>query len=341
MDNFLFAELGSPLSAFDGMAAGSFTDMRGKKVTFTPAQLSDYINNTREIIESTRTEKGELVGLPIDLDGHDHKGGAGWITGISKDPARDVLKFDVNWTEGGRELIEKNVRRFFSPTIDPSQRVVLGGSLTNWPATRDALGRIMLKPIELSQQLQEIDMADEKNFFESLLELGKELLAELKGRKETPPNSVQEATMPELTMAEFMQTPEAIAELEARANERAAELLKAEQLKARVLAFAKDITENKVGLSLKAEDLTASLLELADVEKVMVLLGKVWDAKVVEFQERGHDGELHNKQAVPVELKPYIQKWIEAGKKPADFFAANPELGLAADYDLTEFNQEK
>ena len=182
-------------------------------------------------------------------------------------------------------------------------------------------------------------MDDDKNLFSGLLELGREFLAELKGRK---PEPKQEITMPELTVAEFMQTPEAVAELEARANQRAAELLKAEQLKARVIAFAKDLTESKtLGLSMKADELATSLMELTDIEKVIDLLGKVWEAKVVDFQERGHGREVHNKQAVPADLKPYIVKWVEAGKTPADFFAANPELGLADDYDLAEFTKEK
>jgi len=346
MDNFLFAELEKPLSSFDGMAAGSFTDMRGKKVSFTPAMLESYIANTKEVIESTRTDKGELVGLPIDMDGHDHKGGAGWITGVSKDATRDILKFDVNWTEAGRQLIESNTRRFFSPTVDPSNKVVLGGSLTNWPATRDSLGRMLLKPIELSQNLQELDMQDnlmQVDLFKSLLELGKDFLAELKGRKvEAAPEPTKENDMPELTLAEFMQTPEAIAELEQRAEARAAELLQAEQLKVKVLDFAKSITGDKpVGLAIKADELAAAILALPETDKVIELLSKVYEAKVLDFSEKGHAGELHNKQAVPAEIKPFINKFIEAGKTAADFFTANPELGAAEDYDLAEFTKEK
>jgi hypothetical protein len=344
MENLLFAELGSPLSQFDGMAAGTFTDMRGKKVTLSSASFDDYIANTVEVIESTKDSAGTPVGLPIDLDGHDHKGGAGWIIGVKKDPARDILRFDVNWTDAGKQLIESNTRRFFSATFDPSQKAILGGSLTNWPATRDSLGRILLKPVELSQQLQELDMEEKENIFSGLLELGRDFLAELKGRKPEPKQENDD--MPEtMNVAEFMQTPEAIAELETRANARAAELLKAEQLKAKVFDFAKAVTdgtsEKPVGLSLKVDDLAASILELADAEKVMELIGKIWDAKVVDFQERGHNGKVETKQAVPAEVKPYLVKFVEAGKTPADFFAANPELGSADDYDLAEFTKEK
>jgi hypothetical protein len=61
----------------------------------------------------------------------------------------------------------------------------------------------------------------------------------------------------------------------------------------------------------------------------------------VDFQERGHNGKVETKQAVPAEVKPYLVKFVEAGKTPADFFAANPELGSADDYDLAEFTKEK
>ena len=43
--------------------------------------------------------------------------------------------------------------RFFSSTIDLGRMTILGGSLTNWPATRDVKsGRTLLRPIELSME---------------------------------------------------------------------------------------------------------------------------------------------------------------------------------------------
>lgn len=37
----------------------------------------------------------------------------------------------------------------FSPTVDTDSKVVLGGSLTNWPASRDKKGNVLLRPIDL------------------------------------------------------------------------------------------------------------------------------------------------------------------------------------------------
>jgi len=342
MDNFLFVELGTGLPSFDGMSAGSFTDMRGRKVEFKPDELAQYILNTKEVLETTRTDSGDLVGLPIDLDGHDHKGGAGWITDVSLDAGRNIIRFGANWTDAGRDLIKNNTRRFFSPTVDPSEKVILGGSMTNWPASRDKKGRMMLRPIELSEQLQELDMQPEFTL-DSLRELGREFVALFKAgdKPATQPEQELENMGNEVSTAELMKSPEAIAELERRTNERVAELLKAEQLKKKVAEFSAKLTGGIVALAMKADDITADLLSFSDAEKVMELLGKVFDAKVVNFQERGSNGKIEGKLPFPAELKGFMTKWIEAGKTPESFFEVNPEVGLASDYDLAEFAKEK
>lgn len=345
--NFIFIELAGleNQKAFDGLAAGSFTDMRGKRVAFKPEELALYIANTQEVLESTRAESGEIVGLPIDMEGHDHKGGAGWITGVHLDAERGVIRFTPNWTADGKDLIGGNKRRYFSPTVDPTQKVILGGSLTNYPASRDERYRMKLRPIELSEQIQEIDM--ENTFsWEKLSELANQVIEAIKGRKAEPaPEPQKENDMPELTVAEFMQTPEAIAELERRANERAAKLLEAEQLKNKVAEFAKRITSGEAyGLAVKAEELTAAILALPESEKVLELVGKIADAKIANFQERGTGAHKEEPKGgkVPEEIRPLLNKWVEAGQDASKFFEINPELGLSAsEYDLSEFTKEK
>ena len=124
----------------DGLAAGTFISMWGDEVTFAAEELPDYIKNTQRVLNSTRDSSGQIVGLPIDQDAHDHAGGAGWIIGLELDEARGVIVFTVNWTEIGQDLIRKNIRRFFSPSVDILNKVILGGSLTNYPASRNAKG---------------------------------------------------------------------------------------------------------------------------------------------------------------------------------------------------------
>jgi len=345
MDNFLYVDLSATdLKNFDGMAAGEFTDMRGHKVKLGADELPDYITNTLDVLESTRGASGDLVGLPIDADNHDHKGGAGWIKGLTLDAARNVVLHSVEWTEMGADLIRTNARRFYSPTIDLANKTILGGSLTNWPATRDKKGRILLRPIELSTQLQEIDMETENSmntFMQSLTDLGNKIVEAINGRKPEPEkeNKVMDEVM---TMAEFMQTPEAIAELEARAEERANELLTAERLSAKVSGvIAKLTSEGDYALALNADNITAAILALPEADKVLELIEEVAGAKVANFAERGSNGRNENEgKSVPDEIKGFLSKWVEAGKEVSEFFSANPELGTADEYDLSEYEKE-
>ena len=135
---------------FDAVVPGTFVDMLGRKVTFKKSDLQKYVKNTQEAIEAATTESGEVVGLPIDARGHDKGDGAGWIVAAALEDGK--VRLTPKWTEIGQELIQKGIRRFFSPTVDTASKVILGGTLTNWPATRDKKGKIMLRPIELEDE---------------------------------------------------------------------------------------------------------------------------------------------------------------------------------------------
>lgn len=155
--DFQFTDLSDNFKVFDGMASGDFTDFRGQNVHIDPRSLIEIVQKTKLAIQSTRTESGEIVGFPIDEDGHDHKGGAGWIVDVELDQSGTKIIFTPKWTQIGIDLIKKNIRRFFSVSVDLVNKVIMGGSLTNWPATRDAKsGQIMLRPIELSMNLYAI-----------------------------------------------------------------------------------------------------------------------------------------------------------------------------------------
>lgn len=135
---------------FDAVVSGSFVDMLGRKVTFKKSDLAAYVKNTMAAIEATTTESGEIVGLPIDARGHEKGDGAGWIVEAKLEDGK--VRLLPKWTEIGQELIQKGIRRFFSPTVDTENKVILGGTLTNWPATRDKKGKILLRPIELERE---------------------------------------------------------------------------------------------------------------------------------------------------------------------------------------------
>lgn len=133
--------------SFEAVAAGDFIDMYGRPVKIKPEDLGKIVENTKAAIEATRTESGELVGLPIDARNHENGDGAGWIVDVFLEDER--VKVVPKWTEIGIQLIEDGIRRFFSGSIDLVNKVLLGGTLTNWPATRTK-GITLLKPIEMS-----------------------------------------------------------------------------------------------------------------------------------------------------------------------------------------------
>ena len=336
------------LKYIDGLAAGTFVSMTGKEVTFSIEEMQAYIENTTKIIESTRTESGEIVGLPIDKDKHDHAGGAGWIVGLELDQARNIIRFLVNWTQDGIDLIKGNIRRFFSPSIDPTNKVILGGSLTNWPATRLETGQILLRPVELSQSIKEIDM--EKTLLEMLAELPGKVAEAIKGVKPADPSPVADPVEPEATsptLRELLNTPDAVEELGKRATEIAQDAIQAEKRKLHTVEFASRVvggTQKKpFGLRVKPAEVVALLLSLPEKQSLAVerILEKSLDA-AIDFAEHGVDSEgFIQKPQLPATIKPYARLWVEAGKPISEFFAQNPELGAADNYNLVEFVKEK
>ena len=159
MKNSIFVDLSMMGESphFDGMAAGTFVDMYGRKTTFEPGELGAYVTNTKRALESTRDGAGQIVGFPVDSLNHDNKQAAGWITDVNLAFGRDIIEFTARWNDMGKDLIGRDVMRYFSPTVDVANKVILGGSLTNWPATRTADHQLLLKPVELSAQMSTYD----------------------------------------------------------------------------------------------------------------------------------------------------------------------------------------
>lgn len=200
--NFIYVEMASgdlgTGKPFDGFIPGTFTDMWGQKVVIDPDDLNQFLENTLAAIETTKTESGELVGLPIDAFGHDHGDGAGWIidASIGENNFGKVVRFTPKWTEAGIDLIRKGIRRFFSPTVDLDQLVIVGGSLTNWPASRKKNGQIMLRPIELSQPFFGYTPEDEpgENEISGVETMDNEKITELSGKIEALTSLVEGLT---------------------------------------------------------------------------------------------------------------------------------------------------
>jgi len=159
-NKFYFVDLSnSTAKPFDGMKAGKFTSMDGRTVEFEAGDMLTYVEGTRSAIDATKSESGDVVGLPIDMRNHDHGDAAGWIVGAEL--MGDVIRLSAKWTQAGLDLIGAGLQRFFSPSVDLQHKAIIGGSLTNWPATR-AGGKTLLRPIELSQGAYSFAMSSEE-----------------------------------------------------------------------------------------------------------------------------------------------------------------------------------
>ena len=364
---FVFVEISEfsagSLKPIDGLSAGTFTSMWGDKVEFKPEELEEYASKTKKVINSTKTEKGETVGLPIDMDMHDHRGGAGWIKDVIVDMERKILRFMVEWTEEGEELIRKNIRRFFSPSVDTENHFVLGGSLTNWPATRDSKsGKILLRPIELSSQMKEIDMPKTIEELSADLEAqGTQItslvgavntlvtkIGELSKPKENPESPTSDGDEISQDIKDLLGTPEAVEELGRQAAKKATEAIKAEKRKGVVVEFASRIAggtkEKPFGLKVKPAEIVALVLSLPEKQgnAVMRILEQSLDA-AIDFAEHGVDSEgFLNKPEMPKQILELARNWVKSGKTIEEFFVVNAaELGTPDNYNLSEFKKVK
>ena len=366
--DFIFTEITVELDyikTMDGMAAGTFISMWGDEVTFLPEELPDYIKNTQRVINSTKTESGQIVGLPIDQDAHDHAGGAGWIIGLELDEARSVIKFLVNWTEIGLDLIAKNIRRFFSPSVDIVNKVILGGSLTNYPASRNTKGQLMLRPIELSQSKSLKELRMKKTLREVLTDFTSGLVEALGGDQgatnppvapvvtanfsqppAAPETKVDPSELEEISPAlkHFLSDPANAEKLGELAEQKVKILLQEEKRKAHVVEFATTLaggTKAKpFGLRVPPRRIIAVLLSLPEAQQKEVekLLTAALDS-AIDFAEHGLDSEgFPQRPQLPENIKALARQWVD-GKVGTikEFFNANPEIGKVEDFDVREF----
>jgi len=352
-DNILFTDLYKELghlSKIDGMAVlGDAVDMHGKPITIKPSDLPAYVRNTQDVLESTRDSKGQIVGLPIDLRNHDHQGGAAWLVGLELDAARNVIQFVLDWTDAGIELVQKNISRYFSPSFDDVEKVILGGSLTNWPGSVDKKGRFLLRPVELSKSMQVMEnpMSDKENdngLLELLSALPGKIAEALKPAKIEQPTSPAPAELQSASITELLNTPEALNKLGELAEEKAKDLAKTAMRKQHVVEFAAGIAggtkERPFGLAVRANEIVALLLSLPEPQALAVekMLSKALDS-AVKFAETGYDGEGFVKRPeLPGELKEAARIWVESGKSIGSWFReVMPELGGMENYNVAEF----
>lgn len=134
------------------LRTGTFTDSSGRAFTFGPDHLASIVSNYARRPNPPITES------------HDYGRATGRIVGVKTDPTGEHLYGSPRWNTTGRQLLSDQVYDGFSCELDPDDAggfVLIGGSLTNYPAVKG------LQPVTLSAPpidpplTKEIPMADE------------------------------------------------------------------------------------------------------------------------------------------------------------------------------------
>jgi hypothetical protein len=91
---------------------------------------------------------------------------------------------------------------------------------------------------------------------------------------------------------------------------------------------------------MKRDDLQEVLTSLPKPHraKVMEMLRTITETGLVDFTERGTGRGSAVPQPLPADTAMALRNFMAGGGKLDTFFAANPELGAKASYDLKEYD---
>ena len=297
-NNVIYMALGPPdvllegSKSFSGFAAGTWETFLSE-IEIKESELNDYRKNTLVLIEA-RKGKGE-AGLPIDAKGHNHGEAAGWITGVKRSKEINsngedvpVLKFDAKWTELGVHVLSERLVTNFSPEFYTDEKVIVGGSLTNWPATMDENKVPIFSAVQLSKGVGMLE-----NLRAKIMSLFDELKSKVK-------NELEDET-----------------ELEHNGGTEMADELTLEQLseeereylldQARKAAFA------DLGVEGTPEEISAKLKKRVDVDALKALSGNAFAEAF--FAEAEKVADEHFEQLEVRSAQMLQQKLAEMNKK--------------------------
>lgn len=339
---------------FAGFATGSYEDMHGRRVTWDMPMLESILSNTRAAIAAMKN-KG-LPGLPIDARNHDKGEAAGWIVdaqqGVitsSTGEAIDAIMLAAEWTRLGIELIGEKIMAGFSPTIDLARKVIRGGSLTNWPALKDAAGIPLSNALELCEgvtviappvaqgELIMLEMTEEQ--------LNERIAAAIAAAKPAPPTETPaELADNDGLTAEMQQRIAAhVQAAEQRAIARMEQEFAAQRRRSELAEFATRVTagtpDTPRALPVAGDELLAFMAGLNEPQAATArkLFTAIWQNGLVEFGEIGHGRDMRRGQKLDPVSAAALRQAVADGHKPEQWFALFPELGDKSQYDLSEF----
>jgi hypothetical protein len=297
--------------------------MLGREIEFKAGDLADYVANTQAAIDATIGESGEVAGLPIDAQNHDKGNAAGWI--IAVELVGNIIRVVPQWTDLGRDLIQRGLQKFFSATVDVASKTIIGGSLTNWPAMKQG-GRNQLRPVELSENLREIVQGDDSQEVVNMAE------------KKAPETKEPEAKQPEAVvdlaaMREQIRT-ELLAEFQANEDEDAAKARLENAVKLEAFADVADLTQAR-------EQLVSQMQEAlkAEFARVQADSGKMLSQMMAQMKRDQHIAEFSQRIVSGTEQRPY---GLPVGQEEVETFllSLNDEQRAGAESILTRTHEQ-
>ncbi len=300
-------EAGRPVEV---LRVGTFVDMHGTEVVITEEVIDQLVANFEA------GAAGQEV--PLDIM-HRRDEAAGWVRRVWREGER--MWAEVEWNALGQKLVGDRIYRYLSATFHLAERVLKSISLVNFPAVKG---------------LQPVALGEEQVFLYQLREFEEEAMAEEQVNVDV--EALREQVRGEV-LTELQERERTLAELREQVRgEVEAELRERFERRQGLIAFAEEVCNGEVGLSVPVAEVVAFLEELApdQAAQAQALL----KARVVEFGERGSAApgaaETGEKQALPEEYA--------AGLRSGELTVAdlrNPilELGDLGQYDLTEFEE--
>ncbi len=338
---------------FEGFATGEFVDMFGREIEITEEDLDFYLKNTRKAIRATKElESEEIGGLPIDARDHERGEAAGWIVAVRMSEEGDKLLFKPKWTVIGQDLLKSKLMRGFSATFSLEDMVIMGGTLTNWPATREDSVPI-LAPIELSETSLAKKIVDglvnklsKENNIEGVTQMSKDKVKIADLTEDQVAELGMQYVQAQLgkdekvtNLSEYMEL-----EIDKRSDEKIEAQLVLNKRNADIANFVSEVTEGSeeqtVGLAVPTDKLTELLEGINDDmrELAYVIFKAILDKGIVDFSEQGTTENTTGKKELPKETQTALN---DGTLKVKDLSMSSMDLGDLNQYNLSKWQKKE
>lgn len=344
-EQFLFIELKemqTPLDSsqvvwIDALAVGMYRDMWGTKFKITQADLEKYVKNTAQALASTKDANGNLIGFPIDQRNHSHAEAAGFFNNIRLGDNGKV-QLAVIWNEAGKGLIQTNTFRYFSPTFDTEEKVILGGSLVNYPAFRSQKHELQLSPVEAG--LYTVAEGEGDDFIKRLANKLWALVGgntdkegdELETKQEFQETREEQQSMEIRNFSDVLEAEEMRGDLDAYVQAKVVEATAAVKAQAKQEALEEIQRQNKIGAiaqklaeaqMMEKEKAIEFLDGLSDerLTEMEVMADRAAEKSTVDLSELGEAGG-NNNPALP----DIVLEGLNAGRLTVAQFRKEPQI---------------